>query len=109
MYTYERRTGVPNLKNQIMKNKTFDNYNLVLMYAFNYEYNFRQYLIEKAFPRDEFNTDHFVKKFNHYCDESEDDTLGFMKFYASLSDRNKMTLVDYMLNDSEFKNLYKAS
>jgi|9_EtaG_2_1085328.scaffolds.fasta_scaffold00598_25 hypothetical protein len=95
-----------------MTKKTFDNYNLVLMYAFNYEYNF----IEKAFPRDEddgsrlpgrsFNTDHFVKKFNQYCDESEDNTLGFMRFYASLSHRYRQILLDYILNDSEYKDLY---
>tara|TARA_R110000751_G_scaffold292162_1_gene399458 strand:- start:6 stop:413 length:408 start_codon:yes stop_codon:yes gene_type:complete len=94
-----------------MKKETFDNYNLVLMYAFNYEYNF----IEKAFPSDEddgsrtgrsFDTDHFVKKFNQYCDESDDNTLGFMKFYASLSDRYKQILLHYILDESDYKHLY---
>ncbi len=93
-----------------MTKKTFDNYNLVLMYAFNYEYDF----IEKAFPRYGnvgstgicFNTDHFLKKFNQFCDESDDNTLGFMRFYASLSHRHRQILLDYILNDSEYKDLY---
>ena len=80
-----------------MKKETFDNYNLVLMYAFNYEYNF----IERAFPRENNPTDHLLKKFNQYCDESDDNTLGFMKFYASLSDRFKRMLIDYIINESE--------
>ena len=78
-----------------MKTKTFNNCNLVLMYAFNYEYDF----IEKAFAN--VSTDHLVKKFDKFCDESEDNTLGFMRFYASLSDRYKGILLDYILNESE--------
>ena len=80
-----------------MKNKTFNNCNLVLMYAFNYEYDF----IEKAFPRETSHTDHLAKNFDKFCDESEDNTLGFMRFYASLSDRYKRILIDYILNESE--------
>ena len=81
-----------------MKNKTFSKCNLVLMYAFNYEYDF----IEKAFPKSHNNTLHLFKKFDEFCNESDDNTLGFMRFYASLSERNKMTLVDYILNKSDF-------
>jgi len=80
-----------------MTKKTFDNYNLILMYAFNYEYNF----IEKAFPRETSHTDHLAKKFDKFCDESDDNTLGFMRFYASLSDRYKRKLIDYIVYESE--------
>jgi hypothetical protein len=79
------------------KNETFSKCNLVLMYSFNYEYDF----IEKAFPEEICCTALLRKRFEKFCEDGDNNELGFMRFYASLSYTYKKYLIDYILNESE--------
>ena len=67
--------------------------NKVIMYSFNYEYNF----IENAFG--EYLVDHLRAKFSNYCKRFGNSQTAFMYLYTDLSSDNKETLINYILNN----------
>ena len=78
------------------KSKTIQNFvavNKVIMYSFNYEYNF----IENAF--DKYLADHLRSKFSNYCKRFGNSQTAFMYLYTDLSSDNKKVLIDYILNN----------
>ena len=66
--------------------------NKVIMYSFNYEYNF----IENAFG--EYLVDHLRAKFSNYCKRFGNSQTAFMYLYTDLSSDNKQLLINYILN-----------
>jgi len=64
----------------------------VIMYSFNYEYNF----IENAFG--EYLVDHLRAKFSNYCKRFGNSQTAFMYLYTDLSSDNKQLLINYILN-----------
>jgi len=77
------------------KSKTIRDFiavNKVIMYSFNYEYNF----IENAFG--EYLGDHLRAKFSNYCKRFGNSQTAFMYLYTDLSSDNKKVLIDYILN-----------
>ncbi len=78
------------------KSKTIRDFvavNKVIMYSFNYEYNF----IENAF--DEYLADHLRNKFSNYCKRFGNSQTAFMYLYTDLSSDNKQILINYILNN----------
>ena len=77
------------------KSKTIRDFvavNKVIMYSFNYEYNF----IENAFG--EYLVDHLRAKFSNYCKRFGNSQTAFMYLYTDLSSDNKQVLINYILN-----------
>lgn len=77
------------------KSKTIRDFvavNKVIMYSFNYEYNF----IENAF--DKYLSDHLRAKFSNYCKRFGNSQTAFMYLYTDLSSDNKQLLINYILN-----------
>ena len=78
------------------KSKTIRDFvavNKVIMYSFNYEYNF----IENAFG--EYLANHLRSKFSNYCKRFGNSQTAFMYLYTDLSSDNKKVLIDYILNN----------
>ena len=78
------------------KSKTIQNFvavNKVIIYSFNYEYNF----IENAF--DKYLADHLRNKFSNYCKRFGNSQTAFMYLYTELSSDNRQILINYILNN----------
>lgn len=78
------------------KSKTIRDFiavNKVIMYSFNYEYNF----IENAFEK--YLAEHLRAKFSNYCKRFGNSQTAFMYLYTDLSSDNKKVLIDYILNN----------
>ncbi len=78
------------------KSKTIRDFvavNKVIMYSFNYEYNF----IENAFNG--YLAEHLRTKFSNYCKRLGNSQTAFMYLYTDLSSDNRQILVNYILNN----------
>lgn len=67
--------------------------NKVIMYSFNFEYNF----IENAFNR--CLAEHLRIKFSNYCQMFKNSQTAFMYLYTELSSDNRQILIDYILTN----------
>ena len=65
----------------------------VIMYSFNYEYNF----IENAFNGHL--AEHLRNKFSNYCKRLGNSQNAFMYLYTDLSSDNREILIDYILTN----------
>ena len=65
----------------------------VIMYSFNYEYNF----IENAFNG--YLSEHLRNKFSNYCKRFGNSQTAFMYLYTELSSDNRQILIDYILTN----------
>jgi hypothetical protein len=73
--------------------KSFIAVNKVIMYSFNYEYNF----IENAFNG--YLSEHLRTKFSNYCKKFGNSQTAFMYLYTDLSSDNRQILIDYILTN----------
>ena len=68
--------------------------NKVIMYSFNFEYNF----ISNVWQNDKNLANHFKSKFDSLCNRFDNSQTAFMYLYTELSDNNKQILINYILN-----------
>ena len=80
--------------NNIMETTNSKAIDKVIMYSFNYEYNF----ITKAFKNDSNLANHLQAKFTNYYNKFGNGETAFLWLYTSLSGNNKQILVNYILN-----------
>jgi hypothetical protein len=79
------------IKKKITKN--FIAVDKVIMYSFNYDYNF----IENAFNG--YMAEHLRTKFSNYCKKLGNSQTAFMYLYTELSSDNRQTLINYILTN----------
>ena len=79
------------IKKEMTKN--FITVNKVIMYSFNYDYNF----IENAFNG--YMAEHLRAKFSNYCKRFGNSQTAFMYLYTELSSDNRQTLINYILTN----------
>jgi len=79
------------IKKEMTKN--FIAVNKVIMYSFNYDYNF----IENAFNG--YMAEHLRTKFSNYCKRFGNSQTAFMYLYTDLSSDNRQILIDYILTN----------
>ena len=73
--------------------KNFIAVDKVIMYSFNYDYNF----IENAFNG--YLAEHLRAKFSNYCKRLGNSQTAFMYLYTDLSSDNRKTLINYILTN----------
>ena len=66
--------------------------NKVIMYSFNSEYKFLNLVFDSHLAK------HFESKWYAYNKQYNDSQRAFMQLYTAMSDNNRKTLINYILN-----------
>ena len=66
--------------------------NKVIMYSFNFEHKFIYLMFDDNLAN------HFNSKWNMYNEIHKDSQRAFMSLYTAMSDNNRKTLINYILN-----------